>query len=735
MNYGCHANPSEGWGTGMTKHFQLTTETNENHIYKPSSYRNIVISITILLSRCLPMLKQHSAYCSCCIVLSTVITFQCLVFLELYAAEESTATTTPVTRRIDSLHRIVVTTHDTSRVKALYALGETYLFQSIDSAERYYQRGLALAESIQMPIGVLEGLIMCGYILDNRGKYFEALDSVLRALSLAETLHNGRYRGIAFHAIGNIYKRQGTYEVALHYYQMSLQECINTGNCSGIAAEHAVCAEVKFLQQDNNAAIDLGNKTLQIMKECQQHWNEARFTPQYVLGIAHNTIGFAYLAQHSIDSAMNHFADALNISYDKAILSKAQCGIGLANAYQGKTQKAMYFGDQGMRLALEVGRKDYIRDSYWYMANIFASLTKYDSAYYYYQRHIELKEALNKEQIAEKMAHLSQLQERERREYEQKQQTFVQYGLGGVCILAVAFAGLMASRYRLKHRSEDALQAVNAQLNEANEELQHQNKALMELSKEKDELLGIAAHDLKNPLSGILSIADTLLLYSNEISETNKHQLLQSIVRSSERMFRLISNLLSINAIERGGMTLQLMSLNVKDCVDSVVNDYKLRAEQKGITLQLIGNDTTFAQADEAALVEVLENIISNAVKYSPQGKNIWISVSPQAAMLTHQPSNSNDQIPMIRISVRDEGPGISADDRLKLFGKFSRLSARPTGGEHSTGLGLSIVKGIVEAMNGRVWCQSEVGEGATFIMELPAAPFVSQTAPESADL
>jgi signal transduction histidine kinase len=72
-------------------------------------------------------------------------------------------------------------------------------------------------------------------------------------------------------------------------------------------------------------------------------------------------------------------------------------------------------------------------------------------------------------------------------------------------------------------------------------------------------------------------------------------------------------------------------------------------------------------------------------------------------------------------VEVQDEGPGLSDEDKKKLFGKFARLSARPTGGEHSTGLGLSIVKRLVEAMHGRVWCESELGKGATFIVELPA--------------
>ena len=75
-----------------------------------------------------------------------------------------------------------------------------------------------------------------------------------------------------------------------------------------------------------------------------------------------------------------------------------------------------------------------------------------------------------------------------------------------------------------------------------------------------------------------------------------------------------------------------------------------------------------------------------------------------------------------LRVEVQDQGPGLSADDQKKLFGKFARLSAKPTGGEHSTGLGLSIVKKMVEAMNGKVWCESKLGQGATFIVELPTS-------------
>jgi signal transduction histidine kinase len=110
---------------------------------------------------------------------------------------------------------------------------------------------------------------------------------------------------------------------------------------------------------------------------------------------------------------------------------------------------------------------------------------------------------------------------------------------------------------------------------------------------------------------------------------------------------------------------------------------------------------------DPSLAVQVLENLISNAVKYSPPGKSIFVRLKKHAQG--------------VRVEVQDEGPGLSAEDQKKLFGKFARLSAKPTGGEHSTGLGLSIVKKMVEAMKGKVWCESELGRGATFIVEFPA--------------
>lgn len=256
---------------------------------------------------------------------------------------------------------------------------------------------------------------------------------------------------------------------------------------------------------------------------------------------------------------------------------------------------------------------------------------------------------------------------------------------------------------------EKAIQERTSELAFSNEELQEINRMLEMLNVEKNELLGIVSHDLKNPIGAVRGLAE--LLQSGFLTEEQSSVIVSQIVATSNRMLDLVENLLDINRLESGGMQFVMMELDVEPILLGEMNIHRAAAEAKNIMLHYSKEAThTIISADENAVMQVLDNIISNAVKYSPQGKNVYLRLKSQ------QTSGSTPGF--VRIEVQDEGEGISPEDMQKLFGKFARLSARPTGGEHSTGLGLSIVKKIVEAMNGRVWCESEVGKGATFIVE-----------------
>lgn len=233
---------------------------------------------------------------------------------------------------------------------------------------------------------------------------------------------------------------------------------------------------------------------------------------------------------------------------------------------------------------------------------------------------------------------------------------------------------------------------------------------LIELNAEKNEFLGIVAHDLKNPLANIKMFTDLMNKDVETLSKEEIKEYTGDVLTEAERMFTLITNLLDVNKIERG-FKANPIRLDLTSITEAVADNYRQRAEQKSLILHFEAKaPQANVMADEVATMQVVENLVSNAVKYSPNGENkhIWVRVVPADKAF--------------RVEVQDEGPGLSPEDKEKLFGHFARLSAQPTGGEHSTGLGLSIVKKMVEAMNGKIWVESEKGKGATFIVELGAA-------------
>lgn len=253
------------------------------------------------------------------------------------------------------------------------------------------------------------------------------------------------------------------------------------------------------------------------------------------------------------------------------------------------------------------------------------------------------------------------------------------------------------------------------ELNEANNELKKAYQRVLELNEEKNEFLGIAAHDLKNPLTAVSAFAD-ILKNDKDLSEEQHDDFLNEIIKASERMFFIVKNLLDVNAIEQGKLNTNIQQVSLLKVVDEISNQFKDSLVKKNISLiKSIEIDNPIVLADYNLTLQVVQNILSNAIKFSQPNKNITITL------------RKSYTVNMIDLSIKDEGPGFSEEDKKKLFKKFARLSARPTAGEHSTGLGLSIVKKLIEMMDGKINLISESGKGAEFIIS-----FLSQISSEN---
>ncbi len=256
-------------------------------------------------------------------------------------------------------------------------------------------------------------------------------------------------------------------------------------------------------------------------------------------------------------------------------------------------------------------------------------------------------------------------------------------------------------------------------------------EALRQANQLKTELLAIAAHDLKNPLQAVVGFAELINEKSkNELKNGVPNPTLESIAAMSEkissssyRMFSLIQQLLETTAIESGNVKLNKTPTNVSDLLRQVIQQNQTSADKKLQTIQFTSSPNLSALIDADRMREVFDNLISNAIKYSPAGKTIYVETKKNTGIRGQETDINTFPSPdsCILIAIRDEGQGLTEEDKKKLFGKFQRLSARPTGGEHSTGLGLSIVKQLVELHGGRVWAESDgKGKGSTFFVELP---------------
>jgi two-component system, sensor histidine kinase and response regulator len=230
---------------------------------------------------------------------------------------------------------------------------------------------------------------------------------------------------------------------------------------------------------------------------------------------------------------------------------------------------------------------------------------------------------------------------------------------------------------------------------------------LKQLAEDKDELLGVMTHDLKNHLSGMRMTVQVLHERARIQGDERLDRMAANIRDSTVQMLAFVEEYLANSAADRG-LPLDIKPVSLNHATSLAVQHYAERAHHKGITLRHdIGSDASVA-ADRKALDQVLENLISNALKFSPPNSSVRVSVKP----------GSRGGGSFI---VRDEGPGFTDEDKSRMFSRYGRLSARPTAGEPSTGLGLSIVKKLVDAMNGRLECESSAGKGAAFTVDLPA--------------
>jgi signal transduction histidine kinase len=257
----------------------------------------------------------------------------------------------------------------------------------------------------------------------------------------------------------------------------------------------------------------------------------------------------------------------------------------------------------------------------------------------------------------------------------------------------------------LEERVRDRTRALTA----ANHRLTSQWIRLRRANEFKNEVLGTIAHDLKNPLAVILGRSEML----NELAEMSPapfdkiREQLGHIRSSATQLTGMVNDLVADAMMDALDISIRQEPVDIAAVLAEVVTANRALAERKRQAIQLVAPPVRWLNCDPDRLREAVDNLLSNAIKYSPNGGRIELSMSGDKEFTV--------------ILVKDEGAGLSQEDLGRLFGRFQRLSAKPTAGESSTGLGLSIVKRIVELHGGTVAAESDgPGRGSTFMIRLP---------------
>jgi signal transduction histidine kinase len=588
-----------------------------------------------------------------------------------------------------------------------------------------------------------------------------AMEKGKKAIGFAEKSKNWTVQGYALNSMGNTYSKRGNYELAIDFYQQAIRAFQKTDRPADIAKVYLNLGS-NYLNRGNdeqaalwlNKADDLVQANpdipvslraslyhnLAMVSTNRKDYDEALSYYRSALELAEkdenlrdqaltlNNIGYTLALQGRHTEALENYQKAFAlIRQTENHLESAYITISLLDGlmHMQRYREAYAMIDTVRAMADRSNAPHLIATVYRTMSDVYKEQGKYKEALEQLDLYITVHDSLvnmdqngkiaalqNDAELSQKDADFSmKAREAEILDEENDRQRHLMIALAAVLLVALVALILLVVNARARKMANKELRRSNALIQEQFEALRQTNERLTDLNREKDGLIGIVAHDLKSPLNK--SSALTELIATVGPLNPSQEQALNMIRTVTAHGSDLIRDLLDLNSIEHPDSELRYEQVDLAGLFREAAATFEAAARQKDLHLHWDPpRDEVSIFTDRSSLNRILENLVSNAVKFSPRSKKIWISASVSAG----DPIATGS----LSISVRDEGPGISAEDRKKLFKKFQRLSARPTAGESSTGLGLAITKTLTEKLGGTIDVQSKPGMGAEFVVELP---------------
>lgn len=598
----------------------------------------------------------------------------------------------------------------------------TQLSESLRRNSRYDEARRVTDAGLALPLGdspadrlAHAGLVYeSGQIYWNRGDYPAAEACYLAAQRTAEELKDTTLLIRVLNSRGIVARHQKLFDQSEQHHRAAL----------ALAEKHQL-ADLQ-LQIRNNLAI--------VLYDCGR-FDEAR--PLLLENLrTHTAAGNRRSMANALinlgaleNTAKNHaaalpfFEQALALRLELGVprhIASARLSVASTLARLGRGEEALVQLRAAAPLAEKVGSHELFGNLYRAFSEAYAATGDYRAALEYQRKAqgeddivsgentaktiAELRERFDAEKRQRQIAELKAAQQKQdaelaTKEAELRRTRIERIGLAGLLVFGLTAAVAIISRQRAVTRAERRIL----------EETRRARDAAEEAAALQARLLDLASHDLKTPLVGTMMTAETIAEESADRPDIAARA--HALREESRRMLGLVQDLLDGSATESHRLQLAREPVDLATLAADTVAVFADRAARKNQRLELIPGDASVAtriEGDPARLRQVLENLVSNALKFSPPGTTTRLQLSrPDAAT--------------VRLAVRDEGPGLTPEDRAGLFQRFRRLSAVPTGGEPSTGLGLALARDLVIAHGGRLEVDSTPGQGATFSIEFPA--------------
>lgn len=653
---------------------------------------------------------------------------------------------------IEELNEIFAITRqsvETDEWKAVEA--ESYHYLSLaQTAMAIYDEAIASAKEALLLFRQLGNEMMMASVLNNLGRieyyranYHKALDFYSDSLSLRRKLEDRKGIAAALNNIGLIYYAIENYAAALKYYEESLAIKSELGDEKSASSTLNNIGMIHVLLGDYSKAIECYTKSMSLRNpatELQEITNlQLNIGEVYLLlgnpykakalfeeslkmsieigdrrseSIALKSLGNTYKEIKEADKALSYYQSALSVFREIGLKNSIATVTGdIAGIYEikGDYNLAHDYYQQSINLLREIGDKPTMVQMMLMMGNLYLTQKDYENAKRYLNDVLDIGKQLSMKSACYKAYERLAILHEQLGEFEQayrayqnfhnlKEEVFNEEQGKKIAVQQAMFENEQARKEAEWHKQR------NVELAKVLAETEILKKIAEEANTFKTELLSIAAHDLKNPLQVVIGFAELIKEKSQSRDIINYAE---AIDRAANRMYGLVQDLLSGIKLETNALELKRTTTNLTDLLRVVVEQNRSSAEKKSQMLELTIEENMFAEVDVRCMREVFDNLISNAIKYSPMGKPIVVGTSRSEKGVV--------------VFVKDEGQGLTEDDKQKLFKKFQRLSARPTAGESTTGLGLSIVKHLINLHGGRVWAESEgKDKGTTFFVEIP---------------